>query len=104
VILSWFNAVIWRPEFNDFVEELWGVADALNMSRLEVFALNCADDIDLYTRTPNGSWFVPSESLAPTRASLKQVLSRKTSDTIACSLSRQVVLRRRTAQRFAVGA
>jgi hypothetical protein len=73
VIISWFNAVIWRPEFNDYVEELWGIADALNMSRLEVFALNCADDIDLYTRTPNGSWFAPSKHLASTRASLKQV-------------------------------
>jgi hypothetical protein len=71
--MSWFSAVIWRTEFNDFVEELWGLADALNMSRLELFALNCADDIDLYTRTPNGSWFVPSDSQAPTRASLKQV-------------------------------
>jgi hypothetical protein len=76
VIMSWFNAVIWRPEFNDFVEELWGVADALNMSRLELFALNCADDIDLYTRTPNGSWFARSNPLAPTRASLKQVPSQ----------------------------
>lgn len=75
VIMSWFSAVIWRTEFNDYVEELWGIADALNMSRLEVFALNCADDIDLYTRTPQGSWFARELPNAPTRASLKQVRS-----------------------------
>ena len=71
--MAWFNAVIWRPEFNDYLEEMWGVADALNMSRLDVFLLNCADDIDLYTRSPHGSWFAPRRPHAPTRASLKQV-------------------------------
>ncbi len=73
MIVSWLNAVIWRAEFNDYIEELWGIADALNMSRLELFALNCADDIDLYTRTPNGSWFASFNTPAPTPASLKQV-------------------------------
>lgn len=72
MVMSWFNAVIWRTEFNDYVEELWGVADALNMSRLEVFAMNCADDIDLYTRSPQGSWFARRDAHAATRASLKQ--------------------------------
>ena len=72
MVVSWFNAVIWRTEFNDYVEELWGIADAMNMSRLDVFALNCADDIDLYTRSPQGSWFARRLPHAPTRASLKQ--------------------------------
>ncbi len=72
MIMSWFNAVIWRTEFNDYVEELWGVADALDMNRLEVFAMNCADDIDLYTRSPQGSWFARRDAHTATRASLKQ--------------------------------
>ena len=52
------------------MQELWGVADALNMSRLEVFAMNSADDIDMYTRTPQGSWFKQQRSRTP--AALKQ--------------------------------
>ena len=52
------------------MKELWCVADALNMSRLEVFAMNSADDIDMYTRTPQGSWFNQQRSRTP--AALKQ--------------------------------
>jgi hypothetical protein len=90
VVVSWFNAVIWRTEFNDYVEELWGIADAMNMSRLDVFALNCADDIDLYTRSPQGSWFVRRLPHAPTRASLKQVPAAAAAALFAANVARSV--------------
>jgi hypothetical protein len=99
--VAWLNAVIWRPEFNDYIQELWGVADALNMSRLDVFALNCADEIDLYTRSPQGSWFSPQNPRSSTRASLKQVMCAHVKVRFCDAAA---VQRCGAAHRFAVGS